>query len=187
MKYDIEEFKRSNSCTLLSSLLRQFRSCLSGLGSFNIGDIKRIGVLDSKTFEYDSKFGDATFLVSTRKEKDAMISFAGKMWAEENNRPVYWWYKRPVIFEGRNEDADEIAEAMHQRCSGAKEYYIEGCESTLKHNVAPSSEYANGSQGVVVGLVHKDGYVLPKGGAGEMIKIEPPEYVIMQVISGDGT
>ena len=98
VKYDIEEFKRSNSCTLLSSLLRQFRSCLSGLGSFTFGDIKRIGVLDSKTFEDDSKFGDATFLVSTRKEKDAMISFAGKMWAEENNSPVYWWYKRPAIF-----------------------------------------------------------------------------------------
>ena len=51
----------------------------------------------------------------------------------------------------------------------------------MKKNIAPSCGYANGTKGIVVGLVHKDGYVLPEGGAGEMIKIEPPEYVIMQV------
>ena len=38
-----------------------------------------------------------------------------------------------------------------------------------------------------MGIVHKDGYVLPKGGPGEVIKIEPPEYLIMQVIGKDGT
>ena len=47
--------------------------------------------------------------------------------------------------------------------------------------------YGNGTKGIVVGLVHKDGYVLPEGEAGEMIKIEPPEYVIMQVTSDNGT
>ena len=186
-RFELQEFNRCKSRSLLSSLLRQFRSCLPGIGSSTADDIKRIGVLDSQTLRKDSKFGDATFLVSTRKEKDAIISFAGKMWAEENNRPIYWWYKRPVSFKGCSEDADDIAQSMHQRCSGAKEYYIEGCGSTLKHNIAPSSGYANGTRGKVVGIVHKDGYVLPRGDPGELIKIEPPEYLIMQVIGEDGT
>ena len=51
---------------------------MPGIGSFTTEDIKRIGILDSQTLTKDSKFGDATFLVSTRKEKDAIISFAGK-------------------------------------------------------------------------------------------------------------
>ena len=76
---------------------------------------------------------------------------------------------------------------MHQRCSGAKGYYIQGCNATLKRNIAPSSGFANGSKGSVVGLVHKDGYILPKGGPGEVIKIEPPEYIIMKVTGKDGT
>ena len=54
VKYDLEEFNRSKSCTLLSSLLKQFRSCLSGLGSFTVDDIKQIGVVDSDTFAKDS-------------------------------------------------------------------------------------------------------------------------------------
>ena len=111
---------------------------MPGIGSFTTEDIKRIGILDSQTLTKDSKFGGATFLVSTRKEKDAIISFAGKMWAEENNRPLYWWYKRPVSFSGCSEDADDIAQSMHQRCSGVKKYYIQGCGATLKHNIAPS-------------------------------------------------
>ena len=186
-KFELQEFVRCKPNSPIASLLRQFRSCLPGIGSFTVEDIKRIGVLDRKTLTDDSEFGDATFLVSTRKEKDAIISFAGKMWAEENNRPLYWWYKRPVSFKGCSEDADNIAQSMHRRCSGAKGYYIQGCGATLKHNIAPSSGYANGTRGRVVGIVHKEGYVLPKGGAGEVIKIDPPEYVIMQVIKEDGT
>ena len=186
-KYDLEEFKRSKTCTLLSSLLRRFRSSFCGNGSFTLEDIKRIGVLSNETFAKDNKFRDASFLVSTRKEKDAVISFAGKKWAEDHCRPIYWWYTRPVSFKGSGEDADDIAESMHQRCYAAKEYYVEGCGATLKQNIAPSSGYANGTKGIVVGLVHKDGYVLPEGEAGEMIKIEPPQYVIMQVKRDDGT
>ena len=160
---------------------------MSGLGSFTLEDIKRIGVIDAKTFAKDGEFGNSTFLVTTRKEKDAIISFAGKMWGEENGHPLFWWYKRPVNFKGCNEDADDIAESMHQRCSSAKGYYIQGCNATLKRNIAPSSGFANGSKGIVVGLVHKDGYILPKGGPGEVIKIEPPEYIIMKVTGKDGT
>ena len=137
-KFELQEFTRCKSRSPLSSLLRQFRNCLSRIGSLTAEDIKRIGILDGQTLTKDSKFGDATFLVSTRKEKDAIISFAGKMWAEENNRPLYWWFKRPVSFSGCSEDADDIAQSMHRRCSGAKEYYIQGCGATLKHNIAPS-------------------------------------------------
>ena len=108
------------------------------------------------------------------------------MWAEEMGRPLFWWYLRPASFDGCGEDADVIAEAMHGRCSGAKGYYVEGCDSTLKRNIAPSSGLANGTKGTVVGLVHKDGYVLPKGAPGEVIKIEPPEYIIMKVVGKDG-
>ena len=187
VKYDLEEFNRSKGCTLLTSLLKQFRNCLSGRGSFTVEDIKRIGVIDVKTMAKNFKLGESTFLVATRREKDAIISCAGKMWAEEMGRPLYWWYLRPSSFDGCGEDADDIAEAMHRRCSGAKGYYVEGCDSTLKRNIAPSSGFANGTKGTVVGLVHKDGYVLPKGGPGEVIKIEPPEYMIMKVVGKDGT
>ena len=79
VKHDIEEFNRSKSCTLLSSLLRQFRCSLSGIGSFTVENIKQIGILNSNSFTKDSKYGGATFLVSTRKEKDAIIYFAGQM------------------------------------------------------------------------------------------------------------
>ena len=185
-KYDFEEFKRSNTCTLLSSLLGRFRSSFSGRRSFTLEDIKRIGVINKETFVKDNKFRDASFLVSTRKEKDAVISFAGKKWAEDHCRPIYWWYTRPVSFKGSPEDADVIAETMHHRCFAAKEYYVEGCGATLKQNIAPSSGYANGTKGIVVGLVHEDGYVLPEGDAGEMIKIEPLEYAIIQVTKDEG-
>ena len=76
VKYDLEEFNRSKGCTLLSSLLKQFRTCLSGLGSFTVEDIKRIGIIDIKTLAKDFKLGDSTFLVATRREKDAIISCA---------------------------------------------------------------------------------------------------------------
>ena len=91
VKFDIEEFKRSNSCSLLSSLLRRFRNSFCGSSSFSLEDIKRIGVLNKQTFVKDDKFRDASFLVATRKEKDAVISFAGKRWAEDHSRPLYWW------------------------------------------------------------------------------------------------
>ena len=124
-KFKLQEFNGCKSPSLLSSLLRQFRSFLPGIGSgsFTAEDMKRIGVLDSQTLRKDSKFRDATFLVPTRKEKDAIISFAEKMWAEKNNLPLYWWYQRPLSFKGCSEDADDIAQSMHQRFSGAKEYY----------------------------------------------------------------
>ena len=37
----------------------------------------------------DLKFLDAPFLVSTRKEKDAITETAGKLWAKRHNVPIY--------------------------------------------------------------------------------------------------
>ena len=121
VKFDLEEFKRSDTCTDLSSLLRRLRNSFSGRSTFTLKDVKRIGVLNNETFTRDKKFRDASFLVATRKEKDAVISFAGKKWAEDHCRPMYWWYARPVSFKGCSEDADVIAEGMHQKCFAAKE------------------------------------------------------------------
>ena len=50
----------------------------------------------------------------------------------------------------------------------------------MKQNISPPIGYANGSQGKMIGIVPKEGNVLPPGAPGEMIKIEPPEYVIME-------
>ena len=51
----------------------------------------------------------------------------------------------------------------------------------MKRNISPPLGYANGSQGKMIGIVPKEGNVLPTGDPGEMIMIEPPEYIIMEV------
>ena len=51
----------------------------------------------------------------------------------------------------------------------------------LKKNVLPPEGYANGSQGRMIQLVYKNSYVLPKGKPGQLIMIQPPEFVIMEV------
>ena len=51
----------------------------------------------------------------------------------------------------------------------------------MKRNISPPLGYANGSQGKMIGIVPREGYVLPAGAPGEMIMIEPPEYIIMEV------
>ena len=43
--------------------------------------------------------------------------------------------------------------------------------------------YANGSRGKMIGILPEEGNVLPPGAPEEMMKIEPPKYVIM--IYGD--
>ena len=46
----------------------------------------------------------------------------------------------------------------------------------MKRNISPPLGYANGSQGKMIGIVPREGNVLPAGAPGEMIMIEPPEY-----------
>ena len=56
----------------------------------------------------------------------------------------------------------------------------------LKRNIAPSSGYANGTRGNMTGIFYPDDTVLPRGRAGELIQIEPPEYICMQVSDDNG-
>ena len=91
VQFDLEQFKRSDTCSELSSLLRRFRNFFSRIGSFTLKDIKRSGVLNNETFRKDTKFRDASFLVATRKEKDAVIAFAGKKWAEDHSRQCFFF------------------------------------------------------------------------------------------------
>ena len=54
-------------------------------------------------------------------------------------------------------------------------------EYMMKRNISPSLGYANGSQGKIIVILSKEGNVLPGGAPGEMIMIEPREYIIMEV------
>ena len=70
---------------------------------------------------------------------------------------------------------------MYKYCPDVEGYYIQGAPCMLKRNISPPLGYANGSQGKMIGIVPKEGNVLPAGAPGEMIMIEPPEYIIMEV------
>ena len=185
-KFDLTEFVRSKSCTLLSSLLTRFRDFTVKGGSLKVDDIKQIGFLTKNTLEEDPKFVEAPFLVATRKEKDAITECAGILWAKRHNVPVYYWYKRPTNFKGSPEEADSAAISMSSRCCGVKGYYIEGAPCLLKRNIAPSSGYANGTRGNMTGIFNDDDTVLPTGTPGELIQIEPPQYICMQVSDDNG-
>ena len=57
----------------------------------------------------------------------------------------------------------------------------------MRHNIAPSEGYANGTRGTMVNAIYKNAMQLPDGEPGELIKIEPPDYIIMTVDSESGT
>ena len=80
-----------------------------------------------------------------------------------------------------NEDADVISQGMYKYCPDVEGYYIQGAPCMMKRNISPPIGYANGSQGKMIGIVPREGNVLPAGAPGEMIMIEPPEYIIMEV------
>ena len=185
-KFDLTKFNRSKSCKLLSSLLTRFRDFSAKAGSLTVDDIRQIGFLTNKTLEEDPKFVEAPFLVATRKERDAITESAGILWAKRHNVPVYYWYKRSTSYNGSPKDADIAAVSMSSRCCGVKSYYIEGAPCLLKRNIAPSSGYANGTRGNMTGIFYPDDTVLPRGRAGELIQIEPPEYICMQVSDDNG-
>ena len=75
---------------------------------------------------------------------------------------------------------------MTRKCPDTKSYYVQGAPCILKQNICPPIGYANGSQGKLVGIVPQRGYKLPTGAPGELIMIEPPEYLIMEVHHDDG-
>ena len=80
-----------------------------------------------------------------------------------------------------NEEADLISQGMYKYCPDVEGYYIQGAPCMLKRNISPPLGYANGSQGKMIGIVPKEGDELPGGAPGQMVRIEPPEYIIMEV------
>ena len=52
----------------------------------------------------------------------------------------------------------------------------------LKRNISTLHGYANGTQGRMVGILHEKQYKLPPGRPGGTIMIEPPDYIMMQVL-----
>ena len=110
----------------------------------------------------------------------------GQLWAKERGIPVFWWYKRPSNGDFSNEEADAIAFGMTKRCAGIKSYYIQGASCMLKRNICPPIGYANGSQGKMIGIVAETGCKLPSGAPGELVMIEPPKYIIMEVNHENG-
>ena len=75
---------------------------------------------------------------------------------------------------------------MSTRCCGVKGYYIEGAPCLLKRNIAPSSGYANGTRGNMTDIFYQDDTVLPRDRPGELIQIEPPQCICMQVTDNNG-
>ena len=53
----------------------------------------------------------------------------------------------------------------------------------LKRNISTSHGYANGTQGRMIGILHENKYKLPVGGPGEVIMIEPPQFIMMEVMN----
>ena len=85
-----------------------------------------------------------------------------------------------------NEEADGISQSIYKYCPDVEGYYIQGAPCMMKQNISPPLGYANGSQGRMVGIVPKEGDQLPPGAPGEMIMIEPPQYIIMEVHHSKG-
>ena len=144
-------------------------------------EIKEIGLLNRKVLNDHPSFKDASMLVTTRREKSELCKKIGQRWAKDHGVPFYWWYKRPSKGGMSNEEADAISQGMYRYCPDVEGYYIQGAPCMMKRNISPPLGYANGSEGKMIGIVPKEGNVLRPGAPGEMIRIEPPEYVIMEV------
>ena len=183
-KFDLTEFNRSKSCKLLSSLLTRLRDFSIKGGSFTVDDIKQIGFLTDKTLQ--PNLVERPILVTTRKEKDAATVRARKSWAKMHNVPIYYWHERPTGGVGSLEDADNVAEDISSRSCAVKRYYIEGAPCLLNRKSSPSSGFVKGTRGNMIGIVCRDGNILPTGRAGELIQIEPPEHITVQVADGKG-
>ena len=185
LKFDLAIFQRSKGCNKLKELLQKYRSATNSK-PITIDEIRSIGMLDRHTLKKDPAFQDATVLVSTRRERECLTESIGQLWAKKHGIPIYWWFKRPSKGDFSREEADAIAYNMTKRCSDIKSYYVHEAPCILKQNICPPIGYANGSQGKMVGIVPQEGYNLPTGAPGELIMIEPPQYIIMEVKHDDG-
>ena len=185
-KFELKTLHRSGECNKLKELLLRYRNLDSREPSITMKDIEEIGVLNKKTLAKDPRFKDATILVSTRRERADLSRKIGQRFARDRGVPFYWWYKRPSKGDMSNEEADAISQGMAIYCPDVEGYYIQGAPCMMKQNISPPLGYANGSQGRMVGIVPKEGDQLPPGAPGEIIMIEPPEYIVMEVHHSKG-
>ena len=88
-KYERRGFKRSEDCRKLRKLLKKFRDYENEEPTLSENDLKRIGILNKEVFKNDPEFRDATILVTTRRERDAINMRSGRQWAREHGVPVY--------------------------------------------------------------------------------------------------
>ena len=73
-----------------------------------------------------------------------------------------------------------MSQGMYKYCQDVEGYNIQGAPCVMKRNSSPPLGYANASQVKTIGIVPKEGNVLPKGALGEKIMNESPEYIIME-------
>ena len=172
---------RSAGCNKLKKLLLRYRNLDNREPSITMKDIEEIGVLNKKTLAKDPSFKDATILVATRRERAELSRKIGQTFAKNKGVTFYWWYKRPSKGNMSTEEADALSQGMKKYIPNVEGYYIQGAPCMMKQNIAPMLGYANGSQGRMIGIVPKEGDQIPPGAPGEMIMIEPPEYIIMEV------
>ena len=185
-KFELKTLHRSGECNKLKELLLRYRNLDNSEPSITMKDIEEIGVLNRKVLTKDPNFKDATILVATRRERAELSRKIGQRFARERGVPFYWWYKRPSKGDMSNEEADAISQGMSKYCPDVEGYYIQGAPCMMKQNISPPLGYANGSQGRMIGIVPKEGNQLPPGAPGEIIMIEPPQYIIMEVHHSKG-
>merc|ERR1711891_127803 len=176
-KFELTTLHRSEDCMKLRELLLRYRNLDNSEPSINMKDIADIDVLDCK----NQDFKDTTILVTTRRERAELSRKIGQTFVKNKGVPFYWWYKRPSKGNMSTEEADGLSQGMKTYCPNVEAHYIQGAPCMMKQNIAPMLGYANGSQGRMIGIVPKEGDQIPPGAPGEMIMIEPPEYIMMEV------
>ena len=119
--------------------------------------------------------------MTTRRERAELSRKIGQTFAKNKGVPFYWWYKRPSKGNMSTKEADALSQGMKKYIPNVEGYYIQGAPCMMKQNISPMLGYANGSQGRMIGIVPKEGDQIPPGAPGEMIMIEPPEYIMMEV------
>ena len=76
-KIELREFQRSKDCKLLKKFLQKFRAYEKSEPTLCEDDLKSIGILNGRVLKNDPEFRDATILVTTRRERDAINKRAG--------------------------------------------------------------------------------------------------------------
>ena len=88
-KFELKGFKRSKDCKKMRKLLKKFRDYEKSEPTLSENDLTRIGVLNKEVLKNDPKFKDASILVTTKKERDAINRRSGREWARTHGVPVF--------------------------------------------------------------------------------------------------